>query len=393
MAPLPDGITYGQWGLVYNALSFGIAGMGSATIFFWLQLPNVTKNYRTALCITGLVTAIATYHYVRIFNSWVDAFEVNNSNGTDYTVAVSGAPFNDAYRYVDWLLTVPLLLIELILVMKLPKGETVALSWKLGVSSAIMVGLGYPGEIQDDLATRWIWWALAMVPFCYVVFTLVTGLSDATSKQPDSVKGLVTTARYLTVVSWCTYPFVYIVKNFGLAGGVATTAEQVGYSVADVVAKAVFGVLIWAIAAGKSMEEDGEWGSLVAQMGKWNVSKGALLGGYAEAARKLIGNHTNVLNDMTNPAPISQANLPRLSALDSADADEFLLALARGLLGQGGGKASSPRQKSVWEKAAQYLDKRIQADVSQCPGRNADMSPDAAQAMRSVMQQISESKV
>merc|ERR1712045_1086580 len=66
MAPLPDGFTYGQWCLVYNALSFGIAGMGSATIFFWLQLPNVTKNYRTALHITGLVTAIATYHYVRI---------------------------------------------------------------------------------------------------------------------------------------------------------------------------------------------------------------------------------------------------------------------------------------------------------------------------------------
>ena len=60
MAPLPDGFIYGQWGLVYNALSFGIAGMGSATIFFWLQLPNVTKNYHTALHIIGLVTTIAT---------------------------------------------------------------------------------------------------------------------------------------------------------------------------------------------------------------------------------------------------------------------------------------------------------------------------------------------
>merc|ERR1711957_172609 len=172
MAPLPDGFTYGQWSLVYNALSFGIAGMGCATWVFWLQLPNVTKNYRTALAITGLVTAIATYHYVRIFNSWCDAFEVTNSKGGDYTVKVSGAPFNDAYRYVDWLLTVPLLLIELILVMKLPKDETVPLSWKLGLASAVMVALGYPGEIQDDLAVRWKWWAAAMVPFAYVVLTL-----------------------------------------------------------------------------------------------------------------------------------------------------------------------------------------------------------------------------
>jgi bacteriorhodopsin len=255
MAPLPEDISYGQWSLVYNSLSFGIAGMGSATIFFWLQLPNVHKNYRTALCITGLVTAIATYHYIRIFNSWVDAFEVKNSNGGDYTVKTSGAPFNDAYRYVDWLLTVPLLLIELILVMKLPKDQTASLSWKLGTASAIMVALGYPGEIQDDLSVRWFWWALAMLPFCYVVLALVGGLNEATDKQPDSVRGLVVSARYLTAVSWLTYPFVYIVKNIGLAGAAATTYEQVGYSCADVIAKAVFGVLIWAIAAGKSESE------------------------------------------------------------------------------------------------------------------------------------------
>merc|ERR1719455_2514 len=94
-----------------------------------------------------------------------------------------------------------------------------------------------------------------MVPFCFVVATLVGGLNEATSKQHESVKGLVVAARYLTVISWLTYPFVYIVKNIGLAGTVATTYEQVGYSVADVVAKAVFGVLIWAIASGKSAEE------------------------------------------------------------------------------------------------------------------------------------------
>jgi len=257
MAPLNDDFTYGQFNLVYNALSFGIAGMGCATIFFWLQLPNVSKNYRTALIITGLVTAIATYHYVRIFNSWAAAFDVTfDATAGDYGVTTNGAPFNDAYRYVDWLLTVPLLLVELILVMKLPTEQTVSMSWKLGVASAIMVALGYPGEIQDDLVVRWVWWGLAMVPFSYVVFTLVVGLNDATAKQPQSVRGLVGAARYLTVISWLTYPFVYIIKNIGLGGTAATTYEQVGYSLADVIAKAVFGVLIWSIAAGKSEDEE-----------------------------------------------------------------------------------------------------------------------------------------
>jgi len=256
MAPIPEGFTYAQWNMVYNALSFGIAGMGSATIFFWLQLPNVRKNYRTALTITGLVTFIATYHYIRIFNSWVEAFTVSNSHGGDYNVALSGSPFNDAYRYVDWLLTVPLLLIELILVMKLPVDQTVTMSWNLGLASAAMVALGYPGEIQDDPQGRFGWWAASMVPFTYVVYTLLAGLNAATDKQPESAKGLIVAARYLTAISWLTYPGVYMIKMVGLAGPVATTYEQVGYSVADVVAKAVFGVLIWAIASAKSSEEE-----------------------------------------------------------------------------------------------------------------------------------------
>merc|ERR1712048_1369321 len=74
-----------------------------------------------------------------------------------YEVKLSGKPFNDAYRYVDWVLTVPLLLIELILVMGLPPAQTVTKSWTLGVASALMVGLGYPGEIQDEPAARWKW--------------------------------------------------------------------------------------------------------------------------------------------------------------------------------------------------------------------------------------------
>merc|ERR1712012_362674 len=206
-----------------------------------MGLPNVTKNYRTALTITGIVTFIATYHYFRIFNTWVEAFNVSNKLGDgitgEYMGTLTGAPFNDAYRYVDWLLTVPLLLIELILVMKLPKSQTVDLAWKLGVASAVMVALGYPGEIQDALLIRWIFWALAMIPFCYVVFTVVA-------------------ARWVTAISWLTYPFVYIIKSCGLKGSIATTYEQIGYSLADFVAKAVFGVLIWAIAANKSAEEE-----------------------------------------------------------------------------------------------------------------------------------------
>merc|ERR1711869_8082 len=225
----------------------------------WLQMPNVKKQYRTALAITGLVVAIATYHYVRIFNSWNAAFDVTNGGGQgEYKVTLTGAPFNDAYRYVDWLLTGPLLLIELILVMGLPAEETASKAWSLGVASAMMVAIGYPGELQDKPSGRWLFWALAMIPFLFVVAQLAVGLSEATAKMHPEAASLTAYARWLTIISWLTYPGVYIVKMVGLAGVTATAAEQIGYSVADVVAKAVSGVLIWAIAAKKSsLEEEG----------------------------------------------------------------------------------------------------------------------------------------
>jgi len=244
------GITVGQFDLVYNAFSFTIAVMGAATLFFILSRSQVAPAYRTALAVTALVTGIALYHYVRIFASWEAAYTIANG-----TITSSGVAFNDAYRYVDWLLTVPLLLVELILVMRLSPSESSKKAIKLGVLAAVMVGLGYPGEIATDASTRWLWWSLSMIPFSVIVYDLAVGLKSAIAAQPASAQGLVRSARTLTIASWCFYPLVFVLPMLGVTGGTATVAVQVGYTIADIVAKAGFGVLIYLIAARKSDAE------------------------------------------------------------------------------------------------------------------------------------------
>ena len=248
-----DSISPGQFGLVYNAFSFAIAVMGAATVFFFLSRSQVSPPYRTALTVTGLVTLVALYHYLRIFNSWEGAYTL-----ADGVMKQTGAKFNDAYRYVDWLLTVPLLLVELILVMRLSGAETRAKATKLGLLAALMVLLGYPGEISADPTTRWVWWGLAMIPFVIIVYDLFVGLKNSIASQPAGARGLVSAARWLTVISWLFYPVVFVFPMIGFTGGAATTAVQVGYTVADVVAKAVFGVLIFMIAARKTELEAGQ---------------------------------------------------------------------------------------------------------------------------------------
>merc|ERR1712217_952938 len=135
-----------QFDLVYNVLSFSLASMAASTIFFWLRMSSVHEKYKSALVISGLVTFIAAYHYIRIFNSWTEAYEFpKGSNGAD--PVLTGKPFNDAYRYMDWLLTVPLLLLEIIFCMTLSPEETSKEAWSLGISSALMIAVGYPGEL------------------------------------------------------------------------------------------------------------------------------------------------------------------------------------------------------------------------------------------------------
>merc|ERR1712006_50523 len=224
-------LTSTQYDLVYNMISLGLASMAASTVFFFLRLSSFAERYKAALCFTGLVTFIAMYHYFRIFNSFVEAYTpcekvdgVINYNKCDSTTGyeTTGIAFNDAYRYVDWLLTVPLLLIEIVLVMKLSEAETFSQSLKLGFFSALMILNGYPGEVSSSAGTRWVFWFLSMIPFCYIVYTLFVGLKASQEAQPEACKEQVKWACWATVISWCTYPIVFILPMIsGSEGGKA----------------------------------------------------------------------------------------------------------------------------------------------------------------------------
>merc|ERR1719171_325272 len=184
---------------------------------------------------------------------------VASDNGDTYVIQdpnVSGKPFNDAYRYMDWLLTVPLLLIEIVFCMNLPADEVSSLAVKLGVSSGLMIILGYPGELiidQEHINTRWFFWALAMLPFLYVVYTLLVGLKGAIASEGNpAVASMLTQVCWATVISWCTYPVVYLFPMIGFEGPGAVVAIQLGYCVSDIISKCGVGFLIYNITITKS---------------------------------------------------------------------------------------------------------------------------------------------
>ena len=243
-------LTTGQYDLVSNLMSLTVAAMGAAALFFFLSRSQVAPKLRPALTISGLAAPIARYHSFRIYETFAASYAF-----TDRLYQPTGKPFNDAYRYADWLLTVPLLVIELVAVLALAKPMARSLSVRLAVAALVMIVLGYPGEVSTDTTTRWVFWGAAMVPWVYIMYVLYGQFGEAISRQPGSVQPLVSKARLLVLVTWAFYPVAYLGPELGLAGASAETFVQVGYTIADISAKVGLGVYIYFIARGKTEAE------------------------------------------------------------------------------------------------------------------------------------------
>ncbi len=247
---MPD-LSFAQYQLVYNALSLAIAAMLGSFVFFVLARGQLSAKYRPALVMSALVVGIAGYHYLRIFNSWSEAYVLTEAGA----YVASGTPFNDAYRYVDWLLTVPLLVAELVAVLALSKSVRGPLMGKLVIASAAMILLGYPGEIATDNGTRMIWAVLSTIPFLYILKVLYGELGAAAKSNSEEVRVLLRNTQLLLLGTWGFYPIAYMMPMLGIGGASAEVGLQLGYSIADITAKCGYGIMIYAIAKAK-MEAD-----------------------------------------------------------------------------------------------------------------------------------------
>jgi bacteriorhodopsin len=240
-----------QFNIVYNVLSFGIAAMLAGFIGFILLRDQLKPKHRAALTLGTLVMAIADYHYFRIFNSWTAAYHIQAGH-----YVATGVPFNEAYRYVDWLLTVPLLLAELIAVLELGKERSRGLIGKLIVASSLMIATGYPGQIAALHSTsRTVWAAISSVFFFYILYVLIVEINNAMKHESAEVKKLMFTTRALLIMSWGFYPIAYILPSL-FHGATVIVATQVGYTVADVIAKPLWTYFIYKISKAKQDDEE-----------------------------------------------------------------------------------------------------------------------------------------
>ena len=215
----------------FVGISFWLVSMGclAATVFFFIERNSVPAGWRVSITIAGLVTGIAFIHYMYMRNVWV-------TTGDSPTV----------YRYIDWLITVPLLMLEFYFVLSAVKKVPGTIFWRLLLGSLVMIIGGYAGEAGYIPAM--IGFVIGMAGWIYILYEIFSG--DAGKLAAKSGNKAFVTAfgamRMIVTVGWAIYPLGYV---FGyLTGGVDANSLNIIYNAADFLNKIAFGLIIWAAA-------------------------------------------------------------------------------------------------------------------------------------------------
>ena len=212
----------------FVGLSFWIAtaAMLASTVFFFLERFDVSSKWRTSVTVAGLVTGVAFWHYLYMRGVGIDT----GTSPTDL-------------RYVDWLITVPLQIVEFYLILYAVTKVKINLFWQLLVASLIMLIFGYLGEagkLDEYISFGWL----------YVIYLVYFGEAKKVNSQSgnESSQMAFKAIRLIVLVGWAIYPIGYILGNFGDLGAEGMKAMNIIYNLADLVNKTAFGLVIWAAA-------------------------------------------------------------------------------------------------------------------------------------------------
>ena len=218
----------------YVAVSFWIATamMLASTVFFLVERNNVPEKWKTSMTVAALVTGVAWYHYTYMREHWVITGE---------------SPL--VLRYIDWLITVPLQVVEFYLILAAIGVGTAIMFQRLLGASIVMLVAGYFGEsgawdVFGDSSTE-IWFVIGLAGWAWILYELHGGEVGAAAESGSAgVQYGFNAMKWIVTVGWAIYPLGYMMGN-GFFDGMGTDDMNILYNIADLVNKTAFGMMIW----------------------------------------------------------------------------------------------------------------------------------------------------
>lgn len=219
----------------FVGISFWLISMAlvASTVFFFIERDRVAAKWKTSLTVSGLVTLVAAVHYFYMRDVWV-------STGETPTV----------YRYIDWLITVPLLMVEFFLILSAITKVPAGVFWRLLIGTTVMLVFGYLGEAGYMNVTAGF--VIGTAAWLYVLYEIFRGEASQLNAENASpaVQSAFNLMRNIVTFGWAIYPIGYVMGY--MLGSVDANTLNIIYNLADVLNKIAFGLIIWHVAVTES---------------------------------------------------------------------------------------------------------------------------------------------
>ncbi len=240
--------------MVAHVLTLGYAVMLAGLFYFILTIKTVAPKYRTSSVLSVVVMVSAFLLLYAQANNWTDSFVFDAEKGL-YFLGADADLFNNGYRYLNWLIDVPMLLFQILFVVTLTKSKFSSIRNQFWFSGAMMIITGYIGQFYEvtDLTAFFVWGAISTAFFFHILFLMNKVIKEGKEGIPEKAQKTLQGIWVLFLVSWFLYPGAYLMPHLiGIEGGFFNESGVVGrqmtYTIADVSSKVIYGILLTQVA-------------------------------------------------------------------------------------------------------------------------------------------------
>lgn len=245
--------------IVSQVLTLGFAVMLAALFYFILTMRTVAPRYRisSVLSVVVMVSAFLILFFQQA--SWVNAFQFNAATGL-YERAAGADAFSNGYRYLNWLIDVPMLLFQILFIVEITRSQRNRWRNWFFFSGAMMILTGYVGQFYETTNTTalLVWGAISTVFFAHVLYLIYRVIHEGREGLPAEAQRLLGAIWWLFLVSWMLYPGGYLMPVL-MNSEAGVVGRQITYTVADISSKVIYGVLLTQVAQIRSRAEGYDW--------------------------------------------------------------------------------------------------------------------------------------
>lgn len=246
--------TPAEWDLVSHILTLGVGVHAAALVYFLVTRNQVAEHYRSTSALSAVVMVSAALILLRQSWNWQETFVLNPDSGL--FERKPDTTFSNGYRYVNWSIDVPMLLIQMLYVTRATARRFRSAQYAFVVGGLLMIWTGYVGQYFEstNMTQLGIWFAISTAFYLFILWVVYGVISEGRKDAPRGASQMLGVIFALILISWTLYPIAYLIPALW-PSSTGMVSRQIIFTMADIVSKVIYGVLIGQVARIRSVAE------------------------------------------------------------------------------------------------------------------------------------------